>query len=198
MDGHELVARLECHLMTIETARLRLRELQEADLCSLAGTINNPRIARNLTRVPWPYDLNDARTFYEHTRALPPRAAVFVITNRSNPDRLLGVISYEGVPDPELAYWLDEPYWRKGIITEAARSVLWHAFMANGVERVLSRCMLGNEPSRRILVGLGFRPVDVSSLCSSARERAVTCQNFELTSREWRNHYDQTQTSHLT
>jgi quercetin dioxygenase-like cupin family protein len=33
MDGHELVARLECHLMTIETARLRLRELQEADLC---------------------------------------------------------------------------------------------------------------------------------------------------------------------
>jgi hypothetical protein len=33
----------------IETVRLRLRELQEADLCSLVATINNPRIAR----VPW-------------------------------------------------------------------------------------------------------------------------------------------------
>jgi hypothetical protein len=114
MDGHEVVAGLECHLMTIETARLRLRELQEADLCSLAGTINNPRIARNLTRVPWPYDLNDARAFYEHALALPPQSAVFVITDRSSPDRLLGAISYEGVPDPELGYWLDEPYWEKG------------------------------------------------------------------------------------
>jgi RimJ/RimL family protein N-acetyltransferase len=184
--------------MTIETVRLRLRELQQADLCSLAGTINNPRIARNLTRVPWPYDLNDARAFYEHTLALPPQSAVFVIADRSNPDRLLGVISYEGVTDPELGYWLDEPFWGKGIITEAARSVLRHAFMVTKVQRVLSRCMLGNEPSRRILVGLGFRPVDISSLYSNARGRAVTCQNFELTSREWRNHYDQTQTSHLT
>ena len=122
--------------MTIETVRLRLRELQEADLCSLAGTINNPRIARNLTRVPWPYDLNDARAFYEHTLALPPQSAVFVITDRSNPDRLLGAISYEGVPDPELGYWLDEPYWGKGIITEAARSVIQHAFLASGVQKI--------------------------------------------------------------
>ena len=181
--------------MTIETVRLRLRELQEADLCSLAGTINNPRIARNLTRVPWPYDLNDARAFYEHTLALQPQSAVFVITDRSNPDRLLGAISYEGVPDPELGYWLDEPYWGKGIITEAARSVIQHAFLASGVQRLISRCILGNEPSRRILVGLGFRPVDVSLVSSNARGRAVTCQNFELTSREWRYHYDQTQTS---
>jgi RimJ/RimL family protein N-acetyltransferase len=172
--------------MRITTVRLCLRELQAGDLCSLAGTINNPRITRNLTRVPWPYDLNDAQRFYEHTLTLPPQSAVYVITDRSNTDRLLGVISYEGVADPELGYWLDEPFWGKGIITEAARSVLRHAFIVTKVQRLLSRCILGNEPSRRILVGLGFRPVNIGSVYSIARGRAVISQNFELTSKEWR------------
>jgi RimJ/RimL family protein N-acetyltransferase len=175
--------------MTIETDRLCLRELRAEDLCSLAATINNPRIARNLTRVPWPYDLNDARAFYEHTLTLPPQSAVFVISDQSNPDRLLGVISYEGVPDPELGYWLGERLWGRGIISEAARRVMRHAFQETGVKRVLSRCILGNEPSRRILVGLGFRPVDISSVYSNARVDVVVCQNFELTLSEWR-HFD--------
>ena len=64
------------------------------------------------------------------------------------------------------------------------------AFQETGVERVLSRCILGNEPSRRILAGLGFRPVDISSLYSNARGRVVITQNFELTSREWRYYFE--------
>jgi RimJ/RimL family protein N-acetyltransferase len=171
--------------MQIETPRLRLRPLEATDLLSVAATINNPRIARNLTRVPWPYDLDDARDFYARTLALPPQSAVFVITVRSNPDRPVGVISYEGLPDPELGYWLEEPFWGNGIIGEAAREVVHHAFMAAQVQRLLSRCILGNEPSRRILVGLGFRPVEISPVYSHARGRVVVSQKFELTFREW-------------
>jgi RimJ/RimL family protein N-acetyltransferase len=102
------------------------------------------------------------------------------------PDRLVGVIGYEGSPDPELGYWLDEPLWGKGIVSEAARAVVEHAFAKSHLDRLLSRCILGNEPSRRILVGLGFRPVGISSVYSSARGCDVVSQKFELTSKEWR------------
>src|SRR5688572_29194205 len=170
----------------IETQRLNLRPLQATDLLGLATTINNPRIARNLTTVPWPYDLNDARSFYEHILTLPPQSAVFVVAIRAEGDRLVGVIGYEGSPDPELGYWLDEPLWGKGIVSEATRAVVEHAFAKSHLDRLLSRCILGNEPSRRILVGLGFRSVGISSVYSSARGCDVVSQKFELTSKEWR------------
>jgi RimJ/RimL family protein N-acetyltransferase len=101
---------------------------------------------------------------------------------------VIGIIGYEGASNSELGYWLGEDYWGKGILSEAARAVVRHAFTVSGNERLVSRCILGNEPSRRILIGLGFRPVGISSLYSSAGKSAVTSQEFELTSREWRIH----------
>lgn len=170
----------------VHTARLSLRPVRDTDLAILASAINNPRISRNLTRVPWPYDLNDAVAFYEATRTLPARSAIFAIAPRTKPDRLIGVIGYEGAPDPEFGYWLDEAFWGQGIMREAAQAVVAQAFTVGGIERIQSRCIVGNEPSRRILIGLGFRPVGISSVYSSARKGVVVSQTFELTAREWR------------
>jgi 8-oxo-dGTP diphosphatase len=172
--------------MNIRTSRLELRPVREADLMSLVAALSNPRIARNLTRVPWPYSLNDAHRFYEHTLRLPPQSSILAITLRANVDQLVGVIAYEGMPVPELGYWLGEAFWNKGITSEAASTVIERAFTVSGNERVQSRCILGNEPSRSVLIGLGFRPVGISSVYSKARKRNVISQTFELTANEWR------------
>jgi|RhiMetdeSRZDD1v2_1073273.scaffolds.fasta_scaffold72378_1 8-oxo-dGTP diphosphatase len=172
--------------MNIRTSRLELRPVREADLMSLVAALSNPRIARNLTRVPWPYGLNDARHFYEQTLRLPPQSSILAITLRANVDQLVGVIAYEGMPVPELGYWLGEAFWNKGITSEAASAVIERAFTVSGNERVRSRCILGNEPSRRVLIGLGSKPVGISSVYSKARKRNVISQTFELTANEWR------------
>ncbi len=172
--------------MNTQTSQLELRPVRETDLMSLVAALSNPRIARNLARVPWPYSLNDARSFYEQTLRLPPRSSILAIALRANVDQLIGVIACEGTPVPELGYWLSEAFSNKGITSEAASAVIEQAFTVSGNERLQSRCILGNEPSRRVLIGLGFRPVGISSVYSKARKRNVVSQTFELTANEWR------------
>jgi RimJ/RimL family protein N-acetyltransferase len=183
--GSEERRRASADGTAIETTRLNLRPLWMCDLPLLASVINNPRISRNLARVPWPYKLDDARNFYDYTRNLPFGSAVFAITLRPGSNRVVGLIGYEGAPHPELGYWLAEEYWGKGLIREGARAVVEHAFSNSDVDRLISRCMLGNEQSRCILVTLGFRPTEICPVYSIARDYVVTSQAFELTSREW-------------
>jgi RimJ/RimL family protein N-acetyltransferase len=171
------------HVNTISTKRLTLRPLREEDLVSLAAAVNNERIARNVASIPWPYDLDDARAFLDSVARLPVGSASFGVFETSSKGSVIGVIGYQ---ESELGYWLAEPSWHKGFATEAAQAVVDNAFTISRLSRLQARCILGNEPSRRILVGLGFRPTHIGSTYSIARRCHVVTQHFELTMREWR------------
>ena len=56
----------------------------------------------------------------------------------------------------ELGYWLGVPYWGRGIMTEAGREMLRHAFEDLGLERVWCGRYDGNERSGRVQEKLGF------------------------------------------
>ena len=55
-----------------------------------------------------------------------------------------------------LGYWLAEPYWHQGIMTEAAEAVLAHARRDLGIRRVWADYYEGNDPSRKVMERLGF------------------------------------------
>ena len=57
----------------------------------------------------------------------------------------------------ELGYWLGVPYWGQGIIPEAAREKLRHAFEDLGLNRVWCAYYDGNEKSKRVQEKLGFK-----------------------------------------
>ena len=59
--------------------------------------------------------------------------------------------------EAELGYWLGVPYWGKGIVPEAAREILRHAFEDLGLRRVWCGYYDGNLRSRRVQEKLGFR-----------------------------------------
>jgi 8-oxo-dGTP diphosphatase len=171
----------------ILTQRLILRPLRDSDLIALASQINNPRIANNLGQVPWPYRLDDARAFYDRTRNLPPPAAVFALALRPRDEPLIGLSGYETHGDKtELGYWLAEERWGRGIMKEAASAVVDHALTISRLERLQSRCFLGNEASRRLLLSLGFRPTFIGRTNVPLRGRMILTQNFELGAKEWR------------
>jgi RimJ/RimL family protein N-acetyltransferase len=172
---------------TILTPRLALRPLREDDLVALAAAVNNNRVARNLLRVPWPYDLNDAHAFHLYTMNLPTRSAVFAIALASESATVIGIVGYE--PNGihwELGYWLAEEHWRRGYMREAAEPVVDHAFTASTHECLKSRCFIDNEASRRLLLHLGFRPAGTGAAFAPVRKQQVVTQDFELTAREWR------------
>ena len=56
-----------------------------------------------------------------------------------------------------LGYKMDEVFARKGYMTECLRLVIRHAFTAERLHRLEANIMPENEPSIRLVEGLGFR-----------------------------------------
>ena len=57
----------------------------------------------------------------------------------------------------ELGYWLGRPFWGQGIIPEAAREMLRHAFEDLGMQNVWCGYYDGNTKSKRVQEKCGFR-----------------------------------------
>ena len=56
----------------------------------------------------------------------------------------------------DLGYWLAEPFWHQGIMTEAAEALLAHAWNDLGIRRVWADYYEGNEASCAVMKRLGF------------------------------------------
>lgn len=57
----------------------------------------------------------------------------------------------------ELGYWLGKPFWGQGIMPEAAREMLRHAFEDLQMTKVWCGFYEGNEKSKRVQEKVGFR-----------------------------------------
>ena len=56
----------------------------------------------------------------------------------------------------ELGYWIGRPFWGQGLIPEASREMLRHAFEDLGMNRIWCGHYDGNIKSRRVQEKLGF------------------------------------------
>ncbi len=56
----------------------------------------------------------------------------------------------------ELGYWIGKPFWGQGLIPEASREILRHAFEDLGMNRIWCGHYDGNSKSRRVQEKLGF------------------------------------------
>jgi RimJ/RimL family protein N-acetyltransferase len=56
----------------------------------------------------------------------------------------------------ELGYWIGKPFWGQGLIPEASREILRHAFEDLGMKRIWCGYYDGNAKSRRVQEKLGF------------------------------------------
>ena len=56
----------------------------------------------------------------------------------------------------ELGYWIGKPFWGQGLIPEASRELLRHAFEDLNMNRIWCGYYDGNEKSRRVQQKLGF------------------------------------------
>ena len=57
----------------------------------------------------------------------------------------------------ELGYWIGVPLWGQGLVPEASRELLRHAFEDLGKARVWCCYHKGNEKSKRVQEKLGFK-----------------------------------------
>ena len=172
--------------MELETRRLVLRPLRDDDVPAMARALNNYEVSKNLSRVPFPYTLDDARFFIDLQRGFDLRSKFCAIAFRAAPDELIGVISYEHKADSdgfEFGYWLDESFWGMRIMTEAARAMVAHAFLSDGI--AVLKAGFWNPVSGHLLRNLGFVETHRNSIFSVAQNREMPAVKLELTFEMW-------------
>ena len=144
------------------TRRLFLRPPSVADIPALTRLINDPSVARNTSRIPYPYPAAEAWRFLRaRTSRAQPRSAGFLVTLRGNPRLIAGGAGVDWRPDqhPELGYWIAAGYRRRGFASELARALLYRVFTTGPVQIVEAWTRTGNIASQRVLQRAGFRRV---------------------------------------
>jgi RimJ/RimL family protein N-acetyltransferase len=135
-----------------------VRSWKAGDVDALARHANNAKIAINLRdRFPHPYTRRDARAFIQATLAHRPETAFAIAVD----GEAVGGIGFTLQPDiervsAEIGYWLAEPFWGRGIATEALVATTAYAIEQHRLTRLYARVAEWNDASCRVLEKAGY------------------------------------------
>ncbi len=136
-----------------------LRAWTNDDLNSLVKNAGNPNITRFMS---------DGFTQISK----PEGAKKFIEFANSGTDKIYRAIELDGEivggigisvqtdiyrKNAELGYWLAEPFWGKGIITDAIHQIVAEAFNALDINRIFAKPFHINKASHRVLEKAGFK-----------------------------------------
>lgn len=119
---------------------------------------NNRKVWINLRdRFPHPYTTRDGYAFLKHTREQRPETAFAIVVD----NQAAGGIGFQLHGDvervsAEIGYWLGEPFWGRGIATEALVAVTEYAIATHGLTRVYAVPFAWNHASCRVLEKAGY------------------------------------------
>jgi RimJ/RimL family protein N-acetyltransferase len=150
-----------------ESKRLILRHWEDDDVDQLAR-LGTPEVVRFLGGVPWtPGMAREALNLY---RSIEDSLGLTIWAVELKADqRLIGTCGYARTNVAWLRYdfvveigWtLGQPWWGKGLATEAASAVLPLGRDRFGGRRIISKCALANVASERVMHRIGMKRVGV-------------------------------------
>jgi [ribosomal protein S5]-alanine N-acetyltransferase len=135
-----------------------LRSWCPSDAVALQRYANNRKIWINLRDVfPHPYTLKDADAFLNLVAQEKPEMTFAIATAFE----AIGCIGLRRGLDihcktAELGYWLGEPFWGQGIMSEVVAEFSRHAFEMFDLQRIYAEPFESNRASAHILEKAGF------------------------------------------
>ncbi len=147
----------------LKTERLRLRQITSADVDDWLAILSQPDVNRYLV------DVDPASVNHMHVLEIigwtgkiyrEGTGIRWAVTLKPS-DTLIGTCGFHRYNAAhcraEVGYELSAAYWRKGIMTEAARAVLDYCFDDLDLHRVEADVTAGNMASADLLKKLGFQ-----------------------------------------
>ncbi|MEO0563658.1 MAG: GNAT family protein [Chloroflexota bacterium] len=144
----------------LETERLRMRELFAYDAEPLYENLRKPEIAEAVGVTPFPSMAHAQHAIKKYRERFTKKQSIrWVYTLKSTGD-VIGMGSLQAITPPhlraELAYEIDQNYWRQGYGAEAARAILNFGFSEMKLHRIEAITEPSNEASRALLEKVGF------------------------------------------
>lgn len=138
------------------TNRLRLRKIQLSDVSSLLKYANNKNISDQIFNIPFPYKEEDAiyRLNFVLQGFKNKERYVFAITLK-NSKELIGEIGLhldKANNSAQFGYWIAEPFWGKGIATEATSAILKFGFEKLYLNKIYATHYPENKASGKVML----------------------------------------------
>lgn len=149
----------------LNTDRLKLRKLVPEDIPSLVRYADNRKISDNIINIPYPYREPDAvfRISYVVQGFRKKTLYVFAIAWKESGE-FIGEASLhvEDGGQAQLGYWVGEPFWNKGIATEAVGAILKFGFEQLNLSRIYATAHIRNTASVKVLLKNGMKKENVN------------------------------------
>ena len=145
-------------MMSISTSYGEIRPWHGRDADDLVKYANNRKIWLNLRDgFPHPYTLDNAHAFINMASSQNP-ITIFAIATMQEAIGAIGLTINQDVHrfTAEMGYWLAEPYWGKGIMTETVSKFSEYGFERLGLIRIYAEPYAHNAGSCRVLEKAGF------------------------------------------
>ena len=136
-----------------------LRPFQSSDVPALQRAANNRKIADSLRdSFPYPYTLQQAEEYISALKDRNPQTDFVIEADGA----FAGRIAVDLKDDiyrttAEIGYWIAEPYWGKGIASEAIGQMTAYVKQHFNRPRLFAVCFESNTGSRKALERNGFR-----------------------------------------
>ena len=133
-----------------------IRSVEEKDVESLALLLNSESVSRYLTsKIPYPYTLDDAKWFVSTGSKDGINKAI------EFQGEFVGMVGvspgeFENDRSAEIGYWVGEPYWGKGIATNALGKMTEFIFKSTEIVRLFAPVFSPNDASKRVLDKCGY------------------------------------------
>ena len=143
-------------LLTLNTCAIR--SWRSEDAAGIVRYANNYKIWLNLRDAfPHPYTAQHARDFIRSVKNRTPETTFAIAID----DEAVGSIGFVLHPDvervsAEIGYWLAEPFWGRGIVTEALGAMTQYAIDTHQLTRIYAVPFAWNAASCRVLEKAGY------------------------------------------
>ena len=137
-----------------------LRRWRAKDIGSLVRYANNINVSRYLReRFPYPYTRKDARAFLASATGSGADDTRLAIEVEGEAVGGIGVIIGTDIErfSAEVGYWLGEPFWGRGIASEALRMFSADVFERLNLPRLFAVAAAANVGSARVLEKAGYQ-----------------------------------------
>ncbi|WP_299809661.1 GNAT family N-acetyltransferase [uncultured Roseibium sp.] len=180
----------------IVSERLVLRPPRLEDLDRCAELLGDYEVARMLSRVPHPYDIERGRTSLQASvdSWADWKTAGDLGFQIDHEGEMIGGFAFKKLQEtPEIGYWLGRAYWGRGFMSEAVGAAVDWLFRNTDHQLVACETMIGNPASLKVAAKLGFREVAQVDCASLSRGTTVPAIRMELTRTDFLNGFDSRQ-----
>ncbi len=138
------------------TNRLKLRKIELGDVSSLLKYANNKNISDQIFNIPFPYQEEDAiyRLNFVLQGFKNKERYVFAITLKDSKELIgeIGLHLDKANNSAQLGYWIAEPFWGKGIATEATSEILKFGFEKLNLNKIYATYYPENKASGKVML----------------------------------------------